>query len=104
MAKVAEPPLDYPPPGMEIRLIERYAGLDRRRILEIGSGDGRLTLQLARKASRVVALELDPGSVALARRQVEAEGMSNVSLRVGAAERLRRGQETFDVALFSWSL
>jgi ubiquinone/menaquinone biosynthesis C-methylase UbiE len=89
---------------MEVRLIERYVGLKGRRILEIGCGDGRLTRQFAPLASSVVAIEPDSANVALARRLAESEGISNVSFRVGSAERLRLGGDPFEVALFSWSL
>ena len=95
---------DYPPPGMEVRLIERYVGLNGRRILEIGAGDGRLTRQLAPLASSVVAIEPDPAEVALAKQRIASDGISNVTFRVGSAERLRKGDRPFDVALFSWSL
>ncbi len=95
---------DYPPSGMEVRLIQRYVGLTGRRVLEIGCGDGRLTRQVARLASSVVAIEPDPAKIALALRQTASSGISNVSFRVGSAERLRLSGELFDVALFSWSL
>jgi ubiquinone/menaquinone biosynthesis C-methylase UbiE len=89
---------------MEVRLIERYVDLKGRRILEIGCGDGRLTRQIAPLASSVVAIEPDSAEIALARRLAASEGVSNVSFRVGSAERLRRGGDPFEVALFSWSL
>lgn len=95
---------DYPPPGMEVGLIERYVGLEGRRILEIGCGDGRLTRQLAPLASSVVAIEPDPAKIALARRLAASEGISNVSFRTNSAERSRLVGDPFEVALFSWSL
>lgn len=101
--KGVTPLSDYPPSGMEVRLIQRFARLTGRSVLELGCGDGRLTLQFAPLASRVVAIEPDPARIALARRAAAAEGISNVTFRVGSAERLRVGG-TFDVALFSWSL
>jgi 2-polyprenyl-3-methyl-5-hydroxy-6-metoxy-1,4-benzoquinol methylase len=95
---------DYPPPGMELGLIERFARLKGRRILEIGCGDGRLTRQVAPLASTVVAIEPDSARIALARRLTASEGITNVSFRVNSAERLRRRSEPFEVVLFSWSL
>jgi ubiquinone/menaquinone biosynthesis C-methylase UbiE len=95
---------DYPPPGMEVRLIERFVPLGGRRILEIGSGDGRLTRQLARLASEVVAVEPDAERVTAARRLAASGGFTNVSFRVGSAEQLRIRGRPFDVVLFSWSL
>ncbi len=95
---------DYPPPGMEVRLIQGFVDLKARRILELGCGDGRLTRQLAHFASSVVAVEPDPTRVAIARRTASSEGISNVSFRVGSAERLRVHSAPFHIALFSWSL
>jgi ubiquinone/menaquinone biosynthesis C-methylase UbiE len=104
MPKAAELPSDYPPPGMEVGLIQRFVDLRGRRILEIGCGDGRLTRQYAPFAASVVAVEPDPAKIAAARRAAAAEGVDNVSFRVGVAERARFGADPFDVALFSWSL
>jgi ubiquinone/menaquinone biosynthesis C-methylase UbiE len=104
MTRSAEPLSDYPPPGTEVRLIQRHADIVGRRILEIGCGDGRLTRELAPLASSVVAIEPDPDRIALARRVAASEDISNVSFRVSSAESLRLGGEPFEVALFSWSL
>lgn len=104
MTKRGELPSDYPRPGVEVRVIQRLATLQRKRILEIGCGDGRLTEQFARLASRVVALDPDPASIRSARKAANETGIRNVSYRVGAAERVRFSGGPFDVALFSWSL
>jgi ubiquinone/menaquinone biosynthesis C-methylase UbiE len=95
---------DYPPFGMEVRLIQHFVRLKGRSVLELGCGDGRLTRQLAPLASNVVAVEPDPARIAEARRAAASEGISNVTFRVGSAERLRIGGGHFDIALFSWSL
>ena len=100
MPKAIELPSDYPPAGVEVRLIERLVKLNGQRILEIGCGDGRLTRQYAPLASTVVAIEPDPARIREARRA----GRTNVSFRVGTAEGLRLGGGPFDIALFSWSL
>ena len=95
---------DYPPPGLEVKLIERYANLEGRRVLEIGAGEGRLTSQIARRATTVLAVEPQPERVASARRLLERQGITNVTFRVGSAERLPRARRPFAVAIFSWSL
>lgn len=102
--RAEELPSDYPPPGVEVRLIESFAKFKGRRVLEIGCGNGRLTLQYAALASSVVAIEPDAAKIALARRTAAAEDVQNVSFRVGAAEQLRAASDPFDIALFSWSL
>jgi len=81
----AEELSDFPPVGMEMRLIQRFVELKGRRVLELGCGDGRLTRQLAPLASTVVAIEPDPARIALARRTANSEGIRNVSFRVGFA-------------------
>ena len=104
MKRGVEPLSDYPPPGIELRAIERFVPLAGRHILELGCGDGRLTRAIAPSALTVVAVEPDSAKIALARRTAASEGITNVSFRVGSAERLRAGSAPFEVALFSWSL
>lgn len=94
----------YPPDGMETRLIERFTTLRGRRILEVGCGDGRLTLQYAPAAGQVLAIDPDRASIEEALYQQATLGVRNVAFRVGSIERLPAGGAPFDVALFSWSL
>src|SRR5213593_2613312 len=104
MTRAIPLPSDYPPPGMEARLIQRFVEIKGRRVLEIGCGDGRLTRQYAPLAASVVAIEPDAAKIRAARLAAAAEGLTNVSFRVGTAERVRLGGGPFDIALFSWSL
>jgi ubiquinone/menaquinone biosynthesis C-methylase UbiE len=94
----------YPPDGMEIRLIERFTPLRGRRVLEVGCGDGRLTLQYAPTAAQVLAIDPDRASIEEALYQQNTLGVRNVAFRVGSIERLPARGAPFDVALFSWSL
>ena len=94
----------YPAAGIEIRQIEGYARLKGRRILEVGCGDGRLTLQLARQAASVLALDPDRGAVADGQKTAAAWGIRNVRFVAGFGEDVRSRGAPFDVAVFSWSL
>ncbi|MGH2491590.1 MAG: hypothetical protein ACRDF9_08780, partial [Candidatus Limnocylindria bacterium] len=47
----------YPDPRHETRLIEGHVRLGARDVLEVGCGNGRLTLEYATQAGRVVAIE-----------------------------------------------
>jgi 2-polyprenyl-3-methyl-5-hydroxy-6-metoxy-1,4-benzoquinol methylase len=89
---------------MEVRLIQRFAEIKGRRVLEIGCGDGRLSREVAHLAASVLAIEPDSAKIAVARRLAASEGISNVSFRVKSAERLRLDGDPFEVVLFSWSL
>jgi protein-L-isoaspartate O-methyltransferase len=94
----------YPAPGIEVRLIQRFVPLGRRRVLEIGCGDGRLTMQLARVAASVVAIDPDREALADARAAAAQQGIRNVQFVHGSGETVRRVGAPFDVAVFSWSL
>jgi 2-polyprenyl-3-methyl-5-hydroxy-6-metoxy-1,4-benzoquinol methylase len=94
----------YPAAGIELRLIERFTPIENRRVLEIGCGDGRLSLQLARKANSVVAIDPDRAAIDDARADASHEGIRNIEFLVGAGEQVRPFGAPFDVAVFSWSL
>ena len=94
----------YPPDGFEVRLIERFVNLRRKRILEIGCGDGRLTFQYAPAAASVLAIDPDRLSIEDALWEQEHRRIDTIEFRVGSIERLEARGAPFDVALFSWSL
>jgi len=94
----------YPPDGFELRLIERFTSFRRKAVLEIGCGDGRLTLQYAAAASSVLAIDPDRASIDEASWQQASRGIRNVDFRVGSIEHLPDRGAPFDVVLFSWSL
>ena len=73
-------------------------------VLEIGSGDGRLTWRYTDRAGRVVAIEPDPKAhaAALADRPQRLGHVEFVNL--GLDEFSRKNKEKFDLALLSWSL
>ena len=94
----------YPGEGFERRLIERFVSLRRKRVLEVGCGDGRLTFQYASRASSVLAIDPDRPSIDEAVFQQRAQRLFNIDFRVGSIEHLHAAGAPFDVALFSWSL
>lgn len=48
--------------------------------LELGCGVGRITRHLAAKFERVIAVDISPGNIAIARRQLADAGIGNVEL------------------------
>lgn len=93
----------YPEPRREVELIERHARLAGRDILEVGCGSGRLTLEYARRARTVVAIEPNASVVRTARTRALRLGVDNVRFLARPAQTGIRGGP-FDVVLFSWSL
>ena len=73
-------------------------------LLEIGSGDGRLTWRYAEKVARIIALEPDAEKhkAALAGRPQRFEHVEFLNIRLD--EFVQNSKEKFDLALLSWSL
>jgi 16S rRNA A1518/A1519 N6-dimethyltransferase RsmA/KsgA/DIM1 with predicted DNA glycosylase/AP lyase activity len=73
-------------------------------VLEIGSGDGRLTWRYARKVAHVTAIEPDTEkhNIAVADRQ---SGFEHVEfLNLGLDDFVKQNREKFDLTILSWSL
>ena len=93
----------YPDPQDETRIIARHARLAGRDVLEVGCGNGRLTLEYAARAGRVVAIEPNREMIREARARARSRGIENAVFFARPAQTGIRGGP-FDVVLFSWSL
>lgn len=81
------------------RLLERVAPLDGKRVLDLGSGTGFLSIALAHRGARVDALDISPASAALGRERASASGVGDrIAFHVGAAEDLPFDDGAFDAA------
>ncbi len=67
-------------------------------VLEAGCGVGAQTITLARKSpgARITSVDISPGSVAEAKRRIEAAGLTNVEFRQADIFDLPFGPESFD--------
>lgn len=97
-------PLVIDPEGKEIIALERAAHWRGARVLEIGCGDGRLSLRLARLGAQVVAIDPDRSDIRTARRQLPKRYSRRVEYHVSSAEKLNQPPASFDRVVFSWSL
>lgn len=93
-----------PDPLRELREWGGEALVRRKRVLDLGCGDGRFALGVARIASSVQGLDPDPEAITAARRSARNSGLGNVRFAVGAAQRLPYPDGAFDVVLLSWTL
>lgn len=102
----SEPPAisAFPAPGIELRQIERLVTLAGQRVLEIGCGAGRLTVQYARRTASVIAVDPDPARIASATQAAATAGIRNVRFTVGSGERRQARGGSIDAVVFSWSL
>jgi ubiquinone/menaquinone biosynthesis C-methylase UbiE len=92
------------PEGAHLAALRRLADFGGRRVLEMGCGEGRLTVGIAADAAGVLAFDPAAESVAEARRSLPAELAERVSYRVASAEELEIEPASFDLVVFSWSL
>jgi ubiquinone/menaquinone biosynthesis C-methylase UbiE len=98
-------PVVIDPAKVEVRELRKAALWRGKRVLEIGCGDGRLTLRLASLSpGRIDALDPDPHKVRLARRNLPAAQGNRIHYAVGQAEHLRQSDGAFDIVVFSWAL
>ncbi len=86
----------------------RITGVDRltrgARVLEVGTGEGRLALGYAAAARSVLGIDPDAGSIDRARAHAKRLGLDHVRFRAIAAQELVPGRERFDLAVLAWSL
>lgn len=92
------------PESAHLAALRRVVDFRGRRVLEMGCGEGRLSVGLAADAARLLAFDPDPESVATARRSLPAEFAGRVSYRVASAQALEIENGSFDLVVFSWAL
>ena len=89
------------------RLVELAGVRAGNRVLDIATGSGEPALTAARvvgQSGRVVAVDMSPGMLAIARERIDAAGLTNVDLVESDAESLRLDPHSFDAALCRWGL
>ncbi len=90
--------------GVELAEVEGLVGLRRRRVLELGCGDGRFTFRYAARAESVLAIDPDEEAIAQARRETPRALRRRVRFEAASAAQAELPRGEFDLALFSWSL
>ena len=68
-----------------------------QRLLDVGSGPGTITCDLAERVAEVVALEVDEQALSLTADEIERRRMRNIIGRVGDVQRLPFPDASFDV-------
>jgi ubiquinone/menaquinone biosynthesis C-methylase UbiE len=73
-------------------------------IADLGAGNGSLSLLLARRAARVLAVDSSKKMIETGRAQARAFSISNIDFRLGDMEELPIDNDSVDLACFSQSL
>ncbi len=74
------------------------------RIVDIGAGEGTLSMLLAQGAERVIAVDNSEQMIAYGRETAAKAGVKNLEYRLGDLEELPLDDNSVDLALFSQSL
>ncbi len=90
--------------GLETQAIHSLVDFRGRRVIEIGSGDGRMTFFFAEQAAHVVAVEPLPHLVRRAIDRAPDHLSSKVRFVAADATTWRYPTSAFDIAVFSHSL
>ncbi len=84
-----------------LNVIRSHVSLENKRILEIGAGNGSRSVQIAKYAGSLVAIDPDADKI------LEAEKFNphrNITYLVGNAEKLEFAPSTFNIVIFTLSL
>lgn len=93
-----------PAPEDELREYGGVGLVRRKRVIDVGCGDGRMALGCAPYASEVVGVDPDAEAIRLARAKARELRATNTRFKVGVAQQLPFADEHFDVELLSWTL
>jgi len=72
--------------------------------IDLGCGDGTITIEISRFARRVVGVDVNPRALLAARKRAEREHRDNVVFKEDRIEALAEPDGSFDLADFSQSL
>ena len=95
--------VDKDPEKQETAHLLQFGVFSGKRVLEVGSGDGRLTWRYAERALRVVGIDVDRDALRIA----EIERPSDMADRAVFVEATSIGlpfhKDSFDMAVLAWS-
>jgi predicted RNA methylase len=93
------------PEGEHIAALRRLGDFRDQRVLELGCGDGRLTLGIATEAAAsVLAFDPDAEAVERARSFLPMALADRVVYQVASGKEIEIEPHSFDLVVFSWSL
>ena len=92
------------PEGAHLAALRRLGEFEGRSLLEMGCGDGRLTLGIARDAAHVLAFDPDADAITRAKTALPDDLAERVTYEVASAKEIEVEPHSFDLVVFSWSL
>ncbi|HEX7928446.1 MAG TPA: metalloregulator ArsR/SmtB family transcription factor [bacterium] len=72
--------------------------------IDLGCGDGSITVEIGRFARKVVGIDVNPRALVAARKRAEREKLGNVVFKEDHMENLKEKDSTYDLAVLCQSL
>lgn len=91
-------------PKIEARVLQELRLQGHEKVLEVGAGSGYMAALLARRAQRVITLELNPELVAMARANLQRAVITNVEVRQADGSKGLPADGPFDAIVLSGSV
>lgn len=90
--------------GVETAMIHDLVDFGGMRVLEVGCGDGRLTWRYATEAAEAFAIDVNGKKIDRAASACPVELREKVMFKTADIVDLDAGEDSFDVAILSYSL
>jgi len=87
------------PPRVEARILQELQLRKSDRVLEIGTGSGFVAALLGRLTADVISVEIDRGLAETAKKTLQRNGVSNVTVEVGDGAKGWAAKAPYDVIL-----
>jgi ubiquinone/menaquinone biosynthesis C-methylase UbiE len=87
----------------ETKYLHRFADFAKKRVLEIGCGEGRLTWQYANATHLTIGIDLDKDALRVATLDRPSDLKNSVYFAQAKSEQLPFPEKAFDLAIFAWS-
>jgi len=92
------------PEKNERKYLHKVTDFARKNVLEIGCGEGRLTWLYAAETKHTAGIDTDPNALRVASIDRPSDLQKKVSFHQASSLYLPFPKETFDLAIFAWSL